>query len=80
MRLIRRGDGTLVADLQGLDGARLQIAVRDIVKKLPQGARAEIIMDDPDTHEPILMALRIWGCQLLYDTLEAGTFRIGVRR
>ncbi len=80
MKLSRREDGTIVADLQGLDGARLQVTVKGIIQKLPPGAEVEIVMDDPDTHEPVLMALRGWGCELLYDSLDRGTFRIGVRR
>ena len=78
MKLTRRG-GTVVADLQGLDGARLQIAVKKLISRLPKGAKAEIVMDDPDTHEPLIMALRE-RCELLYDRLDGGTFRIGVRK
>jgi len=69
-----------VADLQGLDGARLQVTVKQFIARLARGTEAEIVMDDPDTHEPILMALRSWGCELLYDRLDGGTFRIGGRR
>ena len=80
MKLSRREDGTLVGDFQGLDGARLQLTVKSFLGKLKYGDAAEIVMDDPDTHEPVLMALREWGFEILKDNLNAGTFRIRVRR
>jgi TusA-related sulfurtransferase len=80
MKLSRREDGTIVGDFQGLDGARLQLTVKNFIGKLQPGTSVEILMDDPDTHEPILMALREWGCEILHDSLEEGTFRIGVRK
>jgi len=80
VKLSRREDGTLVGDFQGLDGARLQVTVKQFIARLRQGTKAEIVTDDPDTHEPIIMALRSWGCELLYDRLDRGTFYIGVRK
>jgi TusA-related sulfurtransferase len=80
MKLSRKEDGTLVADFQGLDGSRLQLTVTNFLEKLKKGERAEIIVDDPDTHEPILMALRKKGYGILQNTAEGGTFRIRVKK
>ncbi len=80
MKLSRKEDGTLVADFQGLDGSRLQLTVRNFMEKLKTGEVAEIIVDDPDTHEPIVMALRERGCEIFQNTSDAGTFRIKFKK
>jgi TusA-related sulfurtransferase len=80
MKLSRNDDGTLVADFQGLDGSRLQLTVANFLEKLKKGEVAEILMDDPDTHESIVIATREQGCRILQNKAEGGTFRIKFKK
>jgi TusA-related sulfurtransferase len=80
MRLTRRDDGTIVADFQGLYGPRLQLTVKSFVDGLRYGERAEILVDDPETHEPIIMALRELCKRVQQGDACEGTFRIRVRK
>lgn len=80
MKLIRKKDGTILADFKGLDGSRLQLMVVNLLGKLKAGEAAEILMDDPDTSEPILMALREQGCKILLNGTEGSAIRIKFRK
>jgi len=76
MKLSRKEDGTFVADFQGLDGSRLQLTVASFLRKLKTGEVVKLLMDDPDTHESIVIAIRQQGGRILQNTVASGTFRI----
>ena len=80
MRLTKKTDGTVVADFQGLYGPRLQLTVKSFIEGLRYGERAEILVDDPETHEPIIMALRELCGRVQHGDAREGTFRIRVRK
>jgi TusA-related sulfurtransferase len=80
MKLTKRDDGTIVADFQGLYGPRLQLTVKSFIGGLRYGESAEILLDDPETHEPIVMALRELCLQVRQEDPLRGTFKINVRK
>ena len=78
MKLTKKSDGVIVADFQGLYGPRLQLTVKSFIKGLSYGEKAEILMDDPETHEPIVMALRELCHRVQHADASEGTFTIRV--
>lgn len=80
MKLTKKADGTVVADFQGLFGPRLQLTVKSFIERLGCGEKAEIIMDDPGTHEAIVMALQGMCLQVQHEDPSKGTFIIRVRK
>lgn len=80
MKLSQREDGTRVLDAQGYSDYRLQLTVRNFLDKMQPGEVAELVFDDPDSHEPIELALKRRGYKILENIAGGGVFKLKVKR
>lgn len=80
MKLSQREDGTRVLDAQGYSDFMLQLTIGDFLNGMQPSEVAELIFDDPSSHEPIELALKMRGYKILENIAGGGVFRLKVKR
>lgn len=79
MKLKEKGDAYEL-DAEGYAEALLQSYVLNTLKKIPKGKVLEIVFDDPETYEPLTLALQEAGHEIIERRAEGGKFTIKIKR